>query len=54
MNIFLMINSCSFKCNQETADVVLELRSNLEKLLLKKALYPAPIEENGYERQLIK
>ncbi|XP_016976027.1 ATP-dependent DNA/RNA helicase DHX36 [Drosophila rhopaloa] len=43
-----------FKCNQETADVVLELRSNLEKLLLKKALYPAPIEENGYEKQLIK
>jgi len=26
----------------------------LEKLLLKKALYPAPIEENGYEKQLIK
>jgi len=44
----------SFKCDQETADVVLELRGNLEKLLLKKALYPAPIEDNGYEKQLIK
>ncbi|XP_017043836.2 ATP-dependent DNA/RNA helicase DHX36 [Drosophila ficusphila] len=43
-----------FKCGPETADVVLELRSNLEKLLLKKALYPAPIEEDGYEKQLIK
>ncbi|XP_037709550.1 ATP-dependent DNA/RNA helicase DHX36 [Drosophila subpulchrella] len=43
-----------FKCDQETADVVLELRGNLEKLLLKKALYPAPIEDNGYEKQLIK
>ncbi|XP_052851218.1 ATP-dependent DNA/RNA helicase DHX36 [Drosophila gunungcola] len=43
-----------FKCNEETSEVVLELRSNLEKLLLKKALYPAPIEENGYEKQLIK
>ncbi|KAH8333923.1 hypothetical protein KR059_004546 [Drosophila kikkawai] len=43
-----------FKCNPETADVVLELRRHLEKLLLKKAMYPAPIEENGYERQLIK
>ncbi|KAH8261901.1 hypothetical protein KR038_004474 [Drosophila bunnanda] len=43
-----------FKCNQKTADVVLELRSHMEKLLLKKALYPAPIEENGFERLLIK
>ncbi|KAH8413569.1 hypothetical protein KR009_012359 [Drosophila setifemur] len=43
-----------FRCDPETSEVVLELRSHLEKLLLKKALYPSPIEENGDEKQLIK
>ncbi|XP_001356858.2 ATP-dependent DNA/RNA helicase DHX36 [Drosophila pseudoobscura] len=47
-------NTYFFKCNPETAKVVLELRTNLGRLLLKKALCPAPIEENGEEKQLIK
>ncbi|SPP79617.1 ATP-dependent DNA/RNA helicase DHX36 [Drosophila guanche] len=47
-------NTYYFKCNPETAKVVLELRTHLGRLLLKKALYPAPIEEHGEEKQLIK
>ncbi|XP_030383048.1 ATP-dependent DNA/RNA helicase DHX36 [Scaptodrosophila lebanonensis] len=43
-----------FKCTPETAAVVLELRKHLAGLLLRKALYPAPIEQNGHEEQLIK
>ncbi|KAH8325874.1 hypothetical protein KR067_009434 [Drosophila pandora] len=43
-----------FKCDTETAEVVLELRTHLEKLLLRMALYPAPIGENGFEKLLFK
>ncbi|XP_017097323.2 ATP-dependent DNA/RNA helicase DHX36 [Drosophila bipectinata] len=45
-------NTYYFKCDNETAEVVLELRSHLEKFLLRKALYPAPVEENGFENLL--
>lgn len=44
----------SFKCNPETATVVLKLRNSLRRLLIKKALYPSPIEEDSYENKLIK
>ncbi|KAH8377425.1 hypothetical protein KR093_005401 [Drosophila rubida] len=43
-----------FKCNPETAAVVLNLRACLARLLLKKAMYPAPIEENSDDHRLIK
>ncbi|XP_062143078.1 ATP-dependent DNA/RNA helicase DHX36 [Drosophila sulfurigaster albostrigata] len=43
-----------FKCNPETAAVVLKLRDCLARLLLKKAMYPAPIEENSDDHRLIK
>ncbi|KAM8715778.1 hypothetical protein ACLKA7_002772 [Drosophila subpalustris] len=43
-----------FKCNPETAAVVLNLRACLGRLLLKKAMYPAPIEENSDDNRLIK
>ncbi|KAH8263128.1 hypothetical protein KR044_004825, partial [Drosophila immigrans] len=43
-----------FKCDPETSAVVLNLRASLSRLLLKKAMYPAPIEENSDDHRLIK
>ncbi|XP_064535091.1 ATP-dependent DNA/RNA helicase DHX36 [Drosophila montana] len=43
-----------FKCDPETASVVLDLRTSLGLLLLEKALYPAPIEENSDAYKLIR
>lgn len=44
----------SFRCNPETASVVLKLRNSLRGLLIKKALYPSPIEEDSHENKLLK
>lgn len=54
---FIYIFFCSifsFRCNPETASVVLKLRNSLRGLLIKKALYPSPIEEDSHENKLIK
>lgn len=49
-----IVSFFSFKCNPETASVVLKLRNSLRRLLIKKALYPSPIEEDSFENKLIK
>lgn len=55
INIYIFfVSNFSFRCNPETSSVVLKLRNSLRGLLIKKALYPSPIEEDSHENKLIK
>ncbi|EDW75986.1 uncharacterized protein Dwil_GK15229 [Drosophila willistoni] len=42
-----------FKCNEETANLVIELRGMLKRLLLKQALHPAPLNDCGDDNFLL-